>query len=234
MKVNFLTKKNKNIRCNIKNDTHNVHDRTVNELSKEYYQYLLDNTIIVQDINNIVKHMENFIEKKILSILDKNLILNYINFILINNDFILNFNCNEYDFLILCWNRTLMPENKNNIENIQINILNNILDFYSTQYNGLSCLSIKKLCCTSGRIMKLLSSFCLLDNNKDLGSFISTNILQKEFLYVASTLYKSTYTLEEYNSLLNNTIKKYNKIYHNTLKSFKNTLLESLIFENKE
>ena len=32
--------------------------------------------------------------------LDKNLILNYLNHLLLNNDNITNFECNEYDFLI--------------------------------------------------------------------------------------------------------------------------------------
>ena len=211
----------------IENDHDNAHDRTVNELSKYYYEYLKNNTNIDYDIDHMLTHINN---NNNINDLDKNLILNYLNQLLLNNDKITNFECNEFDFLILCWNRSLMEINKENRKYIQASILNNIVDFYSTDYDLFNNLIIKKLCCPSGRIMKLLSSFCYLDNNKTLGGFLSTDMLRKEFLNKASIKYINNISYNDYYNILNNIILEYNKIYHEQLKKFRDTLIESLVF----
>tara|TARA_Y100000389_G_scaffold203220_1_gene250952 strand:+ start:4562 stop:5242 length:681 start_codon:yes stop_codon:yes gene_type:complete len=217
---------NDNFDKKIENDHDNAHDRTVNELSKYYYEYLKNNTNIDYDIDNMLTHINN----DNINDLDKNLILNYLNQLLLNNDNITNFECNEFDFLILCWNRSLMEINKENTKYIQASILNNIVDFYSTDYDLFNNLIIKKLCCPSGRIMKLLSSFCYLDNNKTLGGFLSTDMLRKEFLNKASIKYINNISYNDYYNILNNIILEYNKIYHEQLKKFRDTLIESLVF----
>lgn len=218
---------NDNFDKKIKNDHDNAHDRTVNELSKYYYEYLKNNTNIDYDIDHMLTHINN---NNNINDLDKNLILNYLNQLLLNNDKITNFECNEFDFLILCWNRSLMEINKENRKYIQASILNNIVDFYSTDYDLFNNLIIKKLCCPSGRIMKLLSSFCYLDNNKTLGGFLSTDMLRKEFLNKASIKYINNISYNDYYNILNNIILEYNKIYHEQLKKFRDTLIESLVF----
>ncbi len=217
---------NDNFDKKIENDHDNAHDRTVNELSKYYYEYLKNNTNIDYDIDHMLTHINN----DNINDLDKNLILNYLNHLLLNNDNITNFECNEYDFLILCWNRSLMEINKENTKYIQASILNNIVDFYSTDYDLFNNLIIKKLCCPSGRIMKLLSSFCYLDNNKTLGGFLSTDMLRKEFLNKASIIYINNISYNEYYNILNNIILEYDEIYHEQLKKFRDTLIESLVF----
>lgn len=218
---------NDNFDKKIENDYDNAHDRTVNELSKYYYEYLKNNTNIDYDIDHMLTHINN---NNNINDLDKNLILNYLNQLLLNNDKITNFECNEFDFLILCWNRSLMEINKENRKYIQASILNNIVDFYSTDYDLFNNLIIKKLCCPSGRIMKLLSSFCYLDNNKTLGGFLSTDMLRKEFLNKASIKYINNISYNDYYNILNNIILEYNKIYHEQLKKFRDTLIESLVF----
>lgn len=217
---------NDNFDKKIENDHDNAHDRTVNELSKYYYEYLKNNTNIDYDIDHMLTHINN----DNINDLDKNLILNYLNHLLLNNDNIINFECNEYDFLILCWNRSLMEINKENTKYIQTSILNNIVDFYSTDYDLFNNLIIKKLCCPSGRIMRLLSSFCYLDNNKTLGGFLSTDMLRKEFLNKASIKYINNISYNDYYNILNNIILEYNEIYHEQLKKFRDTLIESLVF----
>lgn len=217
---------NDNFDKKIENDHDNAHDRTVNELSKYYYEYLKNNTNIDYDIDHMLTHINN----DNINDLDKNLILNYLNHLLLNNDNITNFECNEYDFLILCWNRSLMEINKENTKYIQASILNNIVDFYSTDYDLFNNLIIKKLCCPSGRIMKLLSSFCYLDNNKTLGGFLSTDMLRKEFLNKASIKYINNISYNEYYNILNNIILEYDEIYHEQLKKFRDTLIDSLVF----
>ena len=86
---------NDNFDKKIENDHDNAHDRTVNELSKYYYEYLKNNTNIDYDIDHMLTHINN----DNINDLDKNLILNYLNHLLLNNDNITNFECNEYDFL---------------------------------------------------------------------------------------------------------------------------------------
>lgn len=214
------------------NDLDNTHDRTVNDLSKYYYDYLLNNTTITMSyINNIIDLINNHND---ITILNKQLILNYINHIIINNENIINFNCKELDFLLLCWNRTLIPENINNKYKLQMSILNNIIDCYSNEFDLLNFHVIKKLCCTSGRIMKILSSFVFIDVNPDLGSFISSNILKSEFLNKASLLFNDDISKTFYNNILNHIISDYDVKYHNQLYIFKNELINSIIFSDND
>jgi hypothetical protein len=215
----------------IQNDYDNAHDRTVNELSKNYYEFLKNNTEIEYDIDHMLMYINNINNNNDeINNLDKDLILNYLNHLLLNNENITNFECNEYDFLILCWNRSLMEINKEKTKDIQTSILNNIVDFYSTDYDLFNNLIIKKLCCPSGRIMKLLSSFCYLDDNKTLGGFLSTDMLRKEFLNKASIKYIDDISYNDYHNILNNIILEYDEIYHEQLKMFRDTLINSLVF----
>ncbi len=223
------TKNEKIFKKKIKNDDNNTHDRMVNELSIYYYNYIKTNTIIEYDLDDIIIFINNLkIEE--LNKLNKNLILNYLNYLLLYNDNIINFECNEYDLLILCWNRALMEINKKNTKKIQMNILNNIIDYYYTEYDILNKTIKKKLYCTSGRIMKLFSSFCYLDYNETLGCFLSREILRNEFLNKASIKYNDNITYDEYDNELDQIIEEYNEIYHKQLKLEKKILIESLIF----
>lgn len=220
----------KNFDNKIQNDYDNTHDRTVNELSKSYYDYLKTYTIFEYDFDSILKYINQDIKDGDFCILNKNLVLNYLNYLLINNENIANFNCNEYDFLMLCWNRSQMNINIKNKHNIQMNILNNIVDFYSTNYDIHNSIVIKKLCCTSGRVMKLLSSFCYLDHDITLGAFLSTDMLRREFLNKASVIYFNDISLTDYNLKLDDVISEYNTVYYKQLYIFKEILIKSLVF----
>jgi hypothetical protein len=214
----------------IQNDYDNAHDRTVNELSKSYYNYLKKHTILDYDFDNILTFVNDDVDGDIFCNLNKNLVLNYLNHLLLNNENIANFVCNECDFLTLCWNRSKMNINITNKHDIQMNILNNIVDFYSTDYDVVNHLVIKKLCCPSGRVMKLLSSFCYLDYNITLGAFLSTDMLRREFLNKASTIYFNDILLIDYNTKLDDIICEYNDIYQTQLYTFKDVLIKSLVF----
>jgi hypothetical protein len=214
----------------IQNDYDNTHDRTVNELSKSYYNYLKKHTIFNYNFNDLLIYVNNDVCSSVFCELNKSLVLNYLNHILINNENIINFDCSECDFLMLCWNRSQMDVNITNQKNIQMNILNNIVDFYSTNSNTYNKMVIKKLCCPSGRIMRLLSSFCYLDYDITLGAFISTDMLRREFLNKASAIYFNDILLIDYNIKLNQVIDEYNHIYHKQLYIFKDILIKSLVF----
>tara|TARA_Y100000389_G_C17433382_1_gene504053 strand:+ start:188 stop:898 length:711 start_codon:yes stop_codon:yes gene_type:complete len=219
-----------NFETKIINDKDNAHDRTVNELSKIYYIYLKNNTPLDHDIDdllNCVNDMEITDENDQLK---KNLILNYLNNLFINNVHIVNFECNEYDFLILCWNRTLIEKNKNNKKKIQSNIFDCIVDFYATDFDIINLIVIKKMCCPSGRINKLLSSFCNLDVWHELGEFMSTEMLKKEFNNKASTKFNDTITYSKYSVILDDIVSEYHVKYHKSLIRIKDELLNSLVF----
>ena len=215
---------NNNFNININNDQDNSHDRTVNELSINYYNFLKNNTNKLVPIDNIMDFVNNFNE------IDKYLIKNYIDQLYTNNDVITNFNCNEIDFFILVWSRTFSDVNNVNKVLLHKAIFNNILDCYSNEYDFQNFQLIKILCCTSGRIMKILSSFVLIDHNPDLGSFISSDILKSEFLNKASILYSDNITMIDFNNIIDNIIGDYDIKFHNQLNIFKNELLNSLVF----
>ena len=206
----------------INNDDNNVHDRTVNELSKCYYQFIRDNTTLDYDLDDIIKCVNKSYSEKSNR---KQLILNYLNFLLLNNDNIVNFNCSEYDFIILCWNRAYDKSNRSNRNLIKKNILFNIVDFYENDYDFEHCVILKRLCCTSGRVMKILSSFYKVDSNEELGGFLSNGMLKQEFYANASKLYYDGINRLYYNELLDDLILTYDSKYKQQLIVIKNELI---------
>lgn len=216
----------------ISNDKHNTHDRTVNELSKKYYNIINSTTSIYlnnSDICEMIKELN--IES------NKSLVLNYFNFIIINKLYIVNFDCDEYDFFILCWNRAC--DNKKYCDNsIIYNIINNIIDCYTTYKDKISGIIVKKLCCLNGRIVKILSSFYMLDyENENLGSFISSDMIKKDFILKSSNIFKYIDNKDcdiqlkkyEYNKLLNNIIEEYDSDYKDILINLCDDIINSVI-----
>lgn len=214
-----------NFQIKVNNDDNNVHDRTVNELSKIYYTYLKNNTTIDYDIDDLIDYINKNYKNNSFK---KKLLLNYLNFLLLFNDNIINFNCSEYDLILLCWNRVYMNVNSSNKELLKKNILTNIIDFYEDEYDFECSIIVKRLCCTSGRIMKIISSFCHLDYYKGLGEFISRDMLKIEFYGKASKLFNDDITLENYNKLLDNVISEYDDKYKQQLILLKEELIKSL------
>lgn len=212
-------------------DIHNTHDTMVNELSKRYYTHLLENTQINLDIYDVLRDINALTQFKY-NTTDKNLIFNYINFIAVNYNYIVNFDCNECDFFVLCWNNSA---NSSNVENIQHNILHNILDFYTDGTQSDSNIIIKKFCCTTGRIIRLLSSFCFMDPiNTMMGSFISRCILKKEFLFNASLCYNDEIDKTEYTEKLDSIINSYNWHFHTELHKIKDSEIIPYLYFNKK
>jgi len=210
------------------NDRDNTHDRTVNELSKIYYIFLKKNTTLEYCMHDIFEYVNN--TELLSSKLHRNLILNYLYYVSVNDPYITNLECSELDLLLLCWNRALIVQNKDNQIAILLNIFNNIVDFYINDFHIYSEIFIKKLCCISGRTTKLLSSFCHLDIWNDLGEYISTEMLKKEFLGSASKKYNDTVLYADYNNTLNELILEYDIKYHKILNKIKDELINSLIF----
>jgi hypothetical protein len=72
-----------------------------------------------------------------------------------------------------------------------------------------------------GRVNRILSSFAFLDFNPELGLYISTEILKKEFLGKSSILYDENIDAETYSNILDELIQnEYDEKYKITLNKF--------------
>jgi hypothetical protein len=211
----------------IRSDRDVSHDSNVNILSKKYFQLIQNEAKEIKSLDDVIECLKT--EFKEYDINKKTLIVNYINLILRVNEFVVNLESNELDIFLLCWSRIYDKRNESRKKELKESIFLNILDCYEktnvliyTRYTFL---------CTMGRVNRILSSFAFLDFNPELGLYISTEILKKEFLGKSSILYDENIDAETYSNILDELIQnEYDEKYKITLNKFKTELLDSLVF----
>lgn len=215
----------------VRDDADNVHDRNVNELSKYYFKKLKLSSSLEQD-SNFLEDILDCLRKysSIMGPLKRHMIMNYLNYVNTHKEFIVNFSCNELEFLYLVWKRIKHPDNKENRDKLINNLFLMILDCYEEDSDIFFRYRVKKLVCASGRVMKILSSFIHTDFDPDLGSFLTNDMLKKEFLSKISIYYGENTNKEYYEEIINEIINEYNPIHKNQLLHFKKEILNSLLF----
>ena len=225
----------------INEDGDNSHDRSVNELSKQYFKKIKKDfeeekkdMVSFEDVVNSLNREFSFEE---IDYNKKNVIIYYINYIIKKKEFIVNFDCGEDEFFLLCWNRVYNIKNKTNEKDLKKSIFDNIMDCFEREsiYEllGFECRVRYRLLCIMGRINRILSSFAFLDYDNELGLFISMEMLKHDFLGKASILYSEDILKEQYVEILDEMIiTEYNNKYYHLLNKFKMELIDSLIFNN--
>jgi hypothetical protein len=226
----------------INTDGDNAHDRNVNELSKMYFTLIKEgqNEKELKGFDNVINSLNNEFTFGELNYQKKHVISYYINYILKNKEFIVNFDCTEDKFFLYCWNRVYHIKNKENEKQMKESIFNNIYDSFEKEtimdFSDFQLKTQYRLLCPMGRVNRLLSSFAFLDFRTELGLYISVEMLKHDFLGKASVLYIENITKESYDEILQEMIEnEYDAKYITILHKFKNELINSLIFteENK-
>ena len=228
---------NTNFNFQINEDGDNSHDRTVNELSKLYFKKLKEGSKIVKGFEDIVHSLNNDFTLDEIDYNKKNIIIYYINHIIKKKEFVVNFECTEDEFFLLCWNRVYDINNKDRAMDLKKSIFDNIFDCFEKEtifeILGWELKTRYRLLCIMGRINRILSSFAFLDYDNELGLFISLEMLKHDFLGKASILYSDEINKGQYSEILDEMILyEYEKKYQNLLNKFKIELIESLIFNN--
>jgi hypothetical protein len=227
-----------NFEFRINTDDDNAHDRNVNELSKRYFGIIKKDQgdKPLKKFDDVISCLNNQFTFEELSYQKKHIISFYINYIIKNKEHIMHFDCPEDEFFLYCWNRVYNIENKENEKNIKESIFNNIFDSYTKEilvdFSDFQIKTQYRLLCTMGRVNRLLSSFAFLDFNKELGLYISVEMLKHDFLGKASVLYSEELLKEEYIEILDEMIaNEYDVKYISILNKFKEELINSLIFK---
>lgn len=221
----------------IRDDADNVHDRNVNELSKYYFSVIKSDTSSQNYQSSFIKEIFNYLDCSSLSKIKKRMIRDYFCYVKFHKEFIVNFACDELEFLYFIWKRINHPNNLINRDKLINNLFLMVLDCYeedvefSLMMMGNYHRIIKKLVCTSGRIMKILSTFTYIDYDSNLGLFLSNDILKREFLNKISIYYGENTNRKYYEEVVNEIIDGYNIIYHNQLREFKKEIIDALVFE---
>jgi hypothetical protein len=226
---------NSKFKTEVRSDSNVSHDRNVNELSKIYFNKIKKEnyeSISKDEIINVMKKI--FIELNNITIdpIKKQKVSNYLNFLVRNNDNIVNFNCDEERFIILCWYRIQDKLNESKKQDLIESFFNSIADCF--EIDEITNLTIRyKLICTSGRIMKILSTFAFLDYDEELGLFISSEMLKKDFFSNASVVFSEEMSKNFYEEILNDLIKNYDVKFFDQLNKYKKELLDNLLFINE-
>ena len=241
---------NNNINNNINNtgfnfqineDGENSHDRSVNELAKLYFKKIRTDfeteSGYLKGFEDVVDSLNNEFSFEEINYNKKNIIIFYINYVIKKKEFIMNFDCAEDEFFLLCWNRAYTIRNKENEKNIKKSIFDNIMDCFEKEtifeILGYELKTKYKLLCTMGRVNRILASFAFLDYDNELGLFISLEMLKHDFLGKASVLYSEGLDKKEYIEIIDEMILyEYEKKYNNLLNKFKIELIDSLIFNS--
>ena len=211
----------------IRDDDDNVHDRNVNELSKYYFNTIREsNTDLFTE--KFMDDVERHLNESNLTEFKKSVVRDYLTFVRRRKEFIVNFNCDELEFLFFMWSRIKSPRNSEHTDLLVDNFFSMILDCYEEDIDFFLGYRIKRLVCTSGRIMKILSTFAHIDS--DIGLFLSNDILKKEFLSKISIYYGECTNKEYFEEIIDDIIKEYNPAYKEQLENFKKELLDSLTF----
>lgn len=226
-----------NFSFTINEDRDNSHDRNVNELSKLYFNIIKDDLKDkeLKTYDDVVYSLNNEFSFEEINYQKKNIIIFYINYIMKKKEFIVNFDCKEDEFFLLCWNRVYDIQNNKNIKDLKKSIFDNIYDCFEQEtimgFFGFEIKTKYKLLCPMGRVNRILSSFAFLDFNKELGLYISLEMLKHDFLGKASILYSEDISKSQYNEILDEMINwEFENKYNTLLNKFKIELLESLIF----
>ena len=225
----------------INTDNDNAHDRNVNELSKIYFNIIKNeqetNTNIkeLKGFEDVINSLNNDFTFDELSYQKKHIISFYINYLIKNKEYIVNFECREDEFFLYCWNRVYNIKNKENEKKLKESIFNSIFDSFEKEtiidFSDYHIKTQYKLLCPMGRVNRLLSSFAFIDYNPELGLFISVEMLKHDFLGKASVLFSENISKESYNEILNDVIEnEYDSKYIKILYKFKLELIDSLIF----
>jgi hypothetical protein len=223
----------------INEDRDNAHDRNVNELSKMYFNTIKwDQDILeikLKSFDDVINSLNNEFSFNDISFQKKYIISFYINYIIKKKEFIVNFECTEDEFFLYCWNRVYIKNNKENERSLKESIFNNIYDCFNKEtiidVNDFQLKTRYVLLCPMGRVNRILSSFAFLDNNQEIGLYISVEMLKHDFLGKASILYNESVSKEEYTEILDEMIMfEYDSKYSVILNKFKIELINSLIY----
>jgi hypothetical protein len=207
-------------------DSQNVHDSILSDafitqynlVSKENTTNQLYNLVSKENTSNqlydeIIKSLHN----KCKNDEEKNK-LNKI-FKILDNNYKFDENIYEKDVLINIWLRSLHTNNKDNKDNIQNAIFDNMLD----------CIENKNVVCIRGRTPKLWQSLALLDYDKNIGILKSKQLIKNEIYEKCGKTINNIINkqpkniIDDYNNSKNNIeVNNLIKLLHQNIDNIKN------------
>ena len=167
-------------------DSQNVHDSFLSDEFVQQYE-LIHNQNNQNNQNINYKNIIDFFHLKCNNEIEKTKLNKFTK--ILDNNYKFDNNINEQDVLIEIWKRSLDPKNKDNKDNIQNALFDNMLD----------CIENNNVVCIRGRTPKLWQSLALLDYNKNIGILKSKQLIKNEIYEKCGKIINDTINLQPKN-----------------------------------
>jgi hypothetical protein len=200
-------------------DSQNVHDNSVNTQLRDGYQLLKEKTPTLEKSKYIVDEIK--VEMLKLSPEKRQKILRSLNTISSAESGVSSLNGDsEKNLLAFVWNRSKLPENKDNKENIKDAVLDSLQDITNDAGGSV---------CTIGRCTRIFNSLALLDHDKQLANGLcTTEQLRNDALDSSNKILKDT--IQEY--LVQDTNQKLKKVAESFETGLESDPVDEDIFKN--
>ena len=217
----------------IRNDHQNVHDHVVNKTLKKSISNLKDSTHMFIDKPKSLKDIREMINSENIDNIKKNDAIKTLDYIEKKNKKLSSINMSETDALNLVWNRIHDVNNRDNVKNLQNNLINELAE--CNEPKDLNDENSKKTqVCTTGRFTRIIDTLNLCDYDNAV-KIMPKNALNQELMNKASKLREDMIKTEnnEIQEAINNTNpdETQTKLVDDFTNKFKANLLETY---NKE